>query len=52
VDPKKVPDYHSIIKEPMDLERVLKKLNDGAYKSKEEFRLDIIKIFDNARTYN
>ncbi len=36
----------------MDLERVLKKLNDGMYKSKDEFRLDIIKIFDNARIYN
>ena len=52
VDPRKVPDYHSIIKEPMDLERVQKKLNEGAYKSKDDFRLDITKIFDNARTYN
>jgi hypothetical protein len=52
VDPRKVPDYHSIIKEPMDLEKVQKKLTEGAYKAKDEFRHDITKIFDNARTYN
>ena len=36
----------------MDLERVQKKLNEGVYKSKDDFRVDITKIFDNARTYN
>lgn len=36
----------------MDLEKVQKKLNDGQYRSKEEFRYDITKIFDNARIYN
>ncbi len=36
----------------MDLEKVQKKLGEGFYKSREEFKADITKIFDNARTYN
>jgi histone acetyltransferase len=52
VDPKKVPDYYQIIKEPMDLEKVSRKVNEGAYRSKEDFKKDIVKIFDNARVYN
>ena len=52
MDPKKVPDYYQIIKEPMDLERVLKKLMEGAYRAREDFKGDIAKIFKNARSYN
>jgi histone acetyltransferase len=52
VDIKKVPDYLSIIKEPMDFQKILKKLQDKIYKTKEDFKNDIIKIFDNARTFN
>ena len=36
----------------LDLEKVQKKLTEGQYKSKEDFKSDIIKIFNNARTYN
>ena len=36
----------------MDLEKVSRKLADGAYRSREDFKLDITKIFDNARVYN
>ena len=62
VDAKKVTDYYNIVKEPMgkfltlfyllDLEKVNKKLGDGMYQSKEQFKHDINKIFDNARIYN
>ncbi len=36
----------------MDLERVHKKLMDGCYRSRDDFKADITKIFDNARVYN
>ena len=36
----------------MDLEKVSRKVNEGAYRSKEDFKKDIVKIFDNARVYN
>ncbi len=34
------------------MERVSKKLSEGAYRSKDDFKADITKIFDNARVYN
>ena len=40
VDPKLVPDYHQIIKHPMDLETMTKKLNAFEYKTKESFIQD------------
>ena len=52
VDVRKVPDYLSIIKEPMDLSKVQQKLLDKTFKSKDDFKNDIIKIFDNARLFN
>ena len=52
VDMKKVPDYYDIIKQPMDLEQIQKKLNSGTYKTSESFKRDLQKIFENARTYN
>ncbi len=36
----------------IDLEKIQKKLNDKQYRTKEEFKSDIAKIFDNARIYN
>jgi len=35
VDIKKVPDYYEVIKEPMDLEKVQKNLNENLYQSKD-----------------
>lgn len=52
MDVKRVPDYLLVIKEPMDFQKIKKKLNDKIYKTKEDFKNDIIKIFDNARTFN
>ena len=52
VDAKKVPDYYNIIKEPMDLEKVQKQIKEGYYLTRDMFKRDLMKIFDNARTYN
>jgi hypothetical protein len=54
VDPVKlnIPDYYEIIKRPMDLGTVKKKLNNNAYGSPERLFADIEQVFTNCRTYN
>ena len=34
------------------MEKVQRKLSEGQYAGREQFRYDITKIFDNARIYN
>lgn len=54
VDPVKlnIPDYFEIVKNPMDLGTVKKKLNNNAYESAERFLGDIEQVFTNCRLYN
>jgi hypothetical protein len=52
VSKKEVPDYHLIIKRPMDLSAMLKKLKSHEYKSKVDFVADLNLIYDNCMTYN
>lgn len=54
VDPEDLglPDYFDIIKKPMDLGTISKKLDSGAYHSIEDFAADTNLTFDNAMTYN
>ncbi|KAL0920648.1 hypothetical protein M5K25_009796 [Dendrobium thyrsiflorum] len=52
VDPEELPDYHDIIKHPMDFGTVRKKLSSGAYKELEQFEEDIYLISSNAMRYN
>ncbi|XP_073286930.1 uncharacterized protein, partial [Primulina huaijiensis] len=52
VDPDELPDYHEIIKQPMDFGTVNKKLDSGAYRSLEELEADVLLICSNAMTYN
>ncbi len=54
VDPVKLglPDYFDVIKKPMDLGTVQKKLDTGQYHSIDDFNCDIRLTFDNALTYN
>jgi E1A/CREB-binding protein len=54
VDPVELglPDYFDIIKKPMDLGTIQKKLENGTYHSIEEFQADVFLTFDNAMTYN
>mmetsp|Transcript_16450 Transcript_16450/g.23398 ORF Transcript_16450/g.23398 Transcript_16450/m.23398 type:complete len:1651 (+) Transcript_16450:347-5299(+) len=54
VDPKELglPDYFDIIKKPMDLGTIAKKLHHENYHSIEEFHADVILTFDNALKYN
>lgn len=52
VNTKQFPTYRKIIRWPMDLSTVKKKLIDGQYKSREDFCSDIRLIFNNCETFN
>lgn len=54
VDPEAlgIPDYPTIVKEPMDLSTVEKKLKTGQYLVPSQFATDIRKIWSNAILYN
>lgn len=54
VDPVELglPDYFEIIKKPMDLGTIQKKLDAGAYHAIKDFNSDVNLTFDNAMTYN
>ena len=45
-------DYPAIVKHPMDLGTVEKKLNDNKYRTVEEFIDDVQLIWDNCKAYN
>ncbi|KAG0151063.1 hypothetical protein CROQUDRAFT_668155 [Cronartium quercuum f. sp. fusiforme G11] len=46
------PDYYDIIKKPMDLGTVLKKVKSGHYKTKSQFIEDVELIWSNCFLYN
>ena len=54
VDPValRIPDYLTIIKEPMDLSTVEKKLSEGEYLTQAAFEADVNRIWANAFLYN
>lgn len=52
VNTKQFPTYKKIIKSPMDLSTIRKRLLDLTYKSKEEFCIDVRQIFNNCETFN
>ncbi|KAI4163085.1 MAG: hypothetical protein LQ342_003212 [Letrouitia transgressa] len=47
-----IPDYHSVIKKPMDLRTVKEKLDNGQYENAKEFEADVRLIFQNCAKYN
>ena len=52
VQKKEAPDYYDIIKKPMDLGTMAKKLKAQQYNSKEEFVTDLNLIWSNCMLYN
>jgi histone acetyltransferase len=53
VNKKEVPDYYDVIKDPVDLTVIEKRLNSGNYYiTKEIFLSDIKRMCDNCRIYN
>ncbi|KAK1271033.1 Transcription factor GTE10 [Acorus gramineus] len=47
-----IPDYFTIIKHPMDLGTIKRKISSGAYSSRSGFLADVRLTFTNAKTYN
>uniref|UniRef100_A0A8D0C4W9 Bromodomain adjacent to zinc finger domain 2A n=1 Tax=Salvator merianae TaxID=96440 RepID=A0A8D0C4W9_SALMN len=52
VNPRLVPGYRKIIKNPMDFATMRARLLHGGYTSCEEFAADATLVFDNCRTFN
>lgn len=52
VDPEELPDYHDIVKNPMDYGTIRKKLDGGLYISLEQFENDVFLVCSNAMLYN
>ncbi|XP_019964284.2 bromodomain-containing protein 3-like isoform X1 [Paralichthys olivaceus] len=52
VEALQLHDYHDVIKYPMDLSTVKKKLNRGEYQDAQEFAADVRLIFSNCYKYN
>lgn len=52
VNKRDAPDYYNIIKQPMDLGTMTKKLKTLTYKSKSEFVTDLDLIWSNCLKYN
>jgi len=53
VDPRDAPDYYDIIKDPMDLKTMSKRVeSEQYYVTFEMFFADVRRMFSNARTYN
>ncbi|XP_059099037.1 bromodomain adjacent to zinc finger domain protein 2B-like [Tigriopus californicus] len=52
VNTKQFPTYKKIIKIPMDIDTIKKRLENGGYKTREEFRSDVRQIFANCEVFN
>ncbi|KAJ2936938.1 hypothetical protein H1R20_g172, partial [Candolleomyces eurysporus] len=46
------PDYHEIVKRPMDLKTIKGRVKDGAISNSREFQRDVYLMFANAMMYN
>ncbi|XP_033225270.1 bromodomain-containing protein 2-like [Belonocnema kinseyi] len=47
-----LPDYHKIIKKPMDLGTIKRKMDSRMYKTSKEFASDVRLMFNNCHKYN
>jgi bromodomain-containing factor 1 len=47
-----IPEYHEIIKEPMDFSTIEVNLKSGYYQTPAQFHQDVMKIFNNSYIFN
>jgi hypothetical protein len=52
VELDRYPDYLAVVKNPIDLGTIRKRLEAGHYATPAEVLADVRLVFDNARTYN
>ncbi|KAL4132863.1 hypothetical protein QTP88_009944 [Uroleucon formosanum] len=48
----KLPDYYEIIKKPMDIKKIVAKIDDGKYADLNELEADFVQLCKNAQIYN
>eukprot|EP00105_Crassostrea_gigas_P034204 XP_019918352.1 PREDICTED: protein polybromo-1-like isoform X16 [Crassostrea gigas] len=46
------PDYYEVIKKPIDMQKILLKMQQNQYESIEDMTADFVQMFDNACKYN
>ena len=49
---KLYPDYYMVIKNPVSMDQIKKRINKEDYRSWRDFREDVLTLCNNARTYN
>lgn len=52
VEEEYAPNYYSIIRKPMDLQKMEERLENGHYKTFSKFRTDFQLIVNNCKLYN
>lgn len=52
VNTKKYCDYHKFVKDPIDLATIRTRCNMNKYTNKDEFLIDVKKLYDNSILYN
>lgn len=52
IKPTEAPDYHEIIKRPMDLKTIKARIKDRVIRTSREFQRDVYLMFANAMMYN
>ncbi|XP_031550015.1 transcription initiation factor TFIID subunit 1-like isoform X2 [Actinia tenebrosa] len=52
VNSKQVPDYYEVVKNPMDIETLRQQVQDGMYRTQEEFMEHVKLLFTNSVLYN
>jgi len=52
IKPSEAPDYHEIVKRPLDLKTIKARVKDGVISNSLEFQRDIYLMFANAMMYN
>lgn len=49
---QKLPDYYEIIKKPVDIKKILQRIEDGKYLDFTELEKDFVQLCQNAQIYN
>jgi bromodomain-containing factor 1 len=47
-----IPNYHKVVKKPMDLQTMTEKLHTGQYSNQKDFEKDFLQIVKNCRLFN
>ncbi|KAJ1633648.1 Bromodomain-containing protein, partial [Pavlovales sp. CCMP2436] len=52
IDPLELPDYFTVVTQPMDLGTVKQRLEGGDYDKLDEFEKDVHQVWNNCKLYN